>query len=429
MLILFQTFKIGGIMKTYKILLLLFSLLGFSSSVHPQWIQTLGLTGKEVTCLAVSGPKLFAGTMDGVFLMNTKRESWKAVNNGLAHDSVTSLVVCEPNLYAGTLGGGVFRSIDKGKNWTSLYNGMKGFSVSSIASMGSTIFAGIDANFPNRGASIFRSTDNGLNWQLVDTDLNHATISCIAVHDTTVFAGIVLYDEASVILRSLNNGTSWDNSIDGFRRYFTCLLFKDSTVFAGDDGMHGVLSRSTDNGKNWTELRNGLTNTYVISLTNWKTSLFAGTYNGVYQSDDNGDSWTHIGLDSTKVTALAIRGTDLYAGTSNGVWLRSLTEIITSTENPAGLPVKATLDQNYPNPFTDHTSLHFSLAKKGFVTIKIYDLTSQLVCELVNGIYPSGISTIDWNGTDSNGKKVNTGIYTCRMTVENQSKTIKMVVF
>lgn len=398
-------------------------------SVHSQWIQTIGLTGKEVTCLAVSGTNLFAGTTDGVFEMITKRENWNAINNGLTYPSVTSLVVCESNLYVGTRGGGIYRSIDNGENWTSLNNGITGFSISSLAAIGSTVFAGIDADFPNHGASIFRSTDNGSNWHAVDTSLNHSTINFIALHDSTVFAGIALTDEASVILRSINNGTSWENSIDGFRRYFTCLLFKDSTIFAGDGGMRHMLSRSTDNGLNWSDLRNELAYTSVLSLTNWKTYLFAGTYNGIYQSTDNGDSWTHMGMDSMIVTALAIRGTDLYAGTNNGVWRLSLNEIITSNESLTDLTVQVTLGQNYPNPFTNHTSLHFSLAKEGFITINIYDLTGQLVRELVWGTYPSGTSTIDWDGTDYNGKRVNAGIYAGRMTVGNQLKTIKMVVY
>ena len=49
-----------------------------------------------------------------------------------------------------------------------------------------------------------------------------------------------------------------------------------------------------------------------------------------------------------------------------------------------GLPVKTELMQNYPNPFNPSTVISYSLSVKGFVSIKIYDLSGREMASLVN---------------------------------------------
>ncbi len=58
----------------------------------------------------------------------------------------------------------------------------------------------------------------------------------------------------------------------------------------------------------WTQINNGLSNSYVQSLAiNSSVSIFAGTYgSGVFRSTDNGVSWTQVGLPGTEVYSFAI---------------------------------------------------------------------------------------------------------------------------
>src|SRR5438309_1961273 len=54
----------------------------------------------------------------------------------------------------------------------------------------------------------------------------------------------------------------------------------------------------------------GTVNCFAVSGTN----LFAGAWNGVYRSTDNGTSWTAIGLANHDVRAFAVSGANLFAG-------------------------------------------------------------------------------------------------------------------
>ena len=70
--------------------------------------------------------------------------------------------------------------------------------------------------------------------------------------------------------------------------------------------------RSTDNGESWTEINNGITVPFIISLvTNSNGDIFAGADfgGGIFRSTDNGDSWTPVdnGLTtSNNVNALTV---------------------------------------------------------------------------------------------------------------------------
>ncbi len=55
-----------------------------------------------------------------------------------------------------------------------------------------------------------------------------------------------------------------------------------------------------------------------------------------------------------------------------------------SVEQIDGIPSEFVLKQNYPNPFNPTTNIEFSLAKSGFVSLKVYDVLGKEVAALVN---------------------------------------------
>src|SRR5437868_15417813 len=67
-----------------------------------------------------------------------------------------------------------------------------------------------------------------------------------------------------------------------------CLLVKGTDLFAGTfDGIF----RSSDNGMSWVRVSTGLTDPYVRALLESGGNLFAGTESAVYRSTDDGVSW------------------------------------------------------------------------------------------------------------------------------------------
>lgn len=91
------------------------------------------------------------------------------------------------------------------------------------------------------------------------------------------------------------------------------------------------------------------------------------------------------------------------------------------------IPEKMTLFQNYPNPFNPITEIQYSIPQYGYVSIMVYNLLGQQVKTLVNEIQNAGSHTIIWDGNDSYGQTVASGIYFCQLKSVNEVKTIRMV--
>lgn len=83
------------------------------------------------------------------------------------------------------------------------------------------------------------------------------------------------------------------------------------------------------------------------------------------------------------------------------------TDIITDAiDDHDQIITKFELKQNYPNPFNPSTIISFSIPKKEFVNLTIYDLLGNMVSVLENGILPAGNYKKNF---ESNG--ISSGIY------------------
>jgi hypothetical protein len=82
---------------------------------------------------------------------------------------------------------------------------------------------------------------------------------------------------------------------------------------------------------------------------------------------------------------------------------------------------------NHPNPFNPSTSISYSLADDGFVSLKIYNTLGQEVATLVNEYQVAGTRTSVWNGRNEYGATVASGIYIYRLTTGNIVLSEKML--
>lgn len=99
-----------------------------------------------------------------------------------------------------------------------------------------------------------------------------------------------------------------------------------------------------------------------------------------------------------------------------------------SSDDDAPLPDTPTLAQNYPNPFNPSTTISFYLPESGHVTLDIFDIQGRRVVELVNGVVDAGTMNVDWEGLDSRGNQVASGVYFYRLAAGNAESTKKMVL-
>jgi len=91
-------------------------------------------------------------------------------------------------------------------------------------------------------------------------------------------------------------------------------------------------------------------------------------------------------------------------------------------------PEEYSLSDAYPNPFNPTTTLSFSVPTEGPVSLNIYDMTGRLVSTLVDGNLKEGYHSITWDGKDSNGYAVSSGMYIYSLKGEGISITKKMVM-
>ncbi len=92
------------------------------------------------------------------------------------------------------------------------------------------------------------------------------------------------------------------------------------------------------------------------------------------------------------------------------------------------LPSEFTLRQNYPNPFNPTTNIEFYIPRRSHVSIIIYNLLGQQVKQLLNDEKPAGHHMTSWDGADSHGCHVSTGIYFYRLRAGDYTETRKMLL-
>ena len=91
------------------------------------------------------------------------------------------------------------------------------------------------------------------------------------------------------------------------------------------------------------------------------------------------------------------------------------------------IPNQYALVQNYPNPFNPSTTIQFELPEESYTQIAIYDLLGRELIQLVNEIYTAGYHKVIWNGKDSFGRTIPSGMYLYRMDTNGFSNTRKLV--
>jgi hypothetical protein len=114
-----------------------------------------------------------------------------------------------------------------------------------------------------------------------------------------------------------------------------------------------------------------------------------------------------------------------FRATSEDMWTFIPTNV---DERKAAIPGTFALYQNYPNPFNPMTTIKFSLDEFSQVSLKIYNILGQEIIDLFNNKRAAGIYTLQWDGENSLGQSVSSGLYFARLESKNQTRLIKMLL-
>jgi hypothetical protein len=81
------------------------------------------------------------------------------------------------------------------------------------------------------------------------------------------------------------------------------------------------------------------------------------------------------------------------------------------------------LYQNYPEPFNPSTTIKYRIPKRGYVTLKVYDILGNEIGTLVNEERPVGTYDVTWNAENHSS-----GVYFYQMKAGNFIQSRKMIL-
>ena len=87
------------------------------------------------------------------------------------------------------------------------------------------------------------------------------------------------------------------------------------------------------------------------------------------------------------------------------------------------IPNSYALGQNYPNPFNPVTRINYQIPYSSDVRISIFNILGQEVATLINSHQEFGYYKVRWNGKNSKGKQVSSGVYFYRLQAKGDNGT------
>jgi len=102
-------------------------------------------------------------------------------------------------------------------------------------------------------------------------------------------------------------------------------------------------------------------------------------------------------------------------------------EIVVAVDDNGIVAEKFELKGNYPNPFNPTTKIRFSNDRTANVKVHVYSLKGERVATILNSQLNSGTYDVSWNGMNSSGKVVPSGMYLYEVRSEERSMQGKML--
>jgi hypothetical protein len=168
------------------------------------------------------------------------------------------------------------------------------------------------------------------------------------------------------------------------------------TVFAASAHLY----RSTDNGQSWQAVGDPLFyNNESGAIISTTKGLIVPTWNSFYLTTDGGNTWQDLidfQLPINVWSAVQINDSTILMGMWNGLGKLVIHGPLTPVIEHPSVASGFSLSQNYPNPFNPATTIRYSVAKRSFVTLKVYNILGQEIKTLVEDEVNPGVHEISF---------------------------------
>jgi len=254
-------------------------------------------------------------------------------------------------------------------------------------------------------------------------------IKRIVLYVTVLVAFVVSFSVDAVNPNdSIPLSNSWtQTNWTGNNSYFS-LSSSNDKVFARtwDSFNGGRMFLTTNDGTNWTQIRSTDNNSDILSIVQLDSKMLAGTWNGLYQSTDDGTTWnafTPTGMPADiAIWSIVMINTKLYAGTEGAIYTSAdngttwtsissgitanarITSIVASGDNLfAGSASNGVF--KLTNNGTSWTSINTNLTDTHISQLVVLD--TMLLAVTQTGVFIFDTSGTSWAADASGLKKVN----------------------
>ncbi len=298
-----------------KLIFFLFSFILFASAVAADddpvitgdefWNHTDGPYGGSVWSLYADDNLLLAGTLShGIFFSTDHGESW--LQSGLDEGSIYDFDRSPDQTLIAAGQEGVYLSFNNGRSWEESTEGLGDAIPQAVLAVSED-----EVHLATIGEGMFLW--EGDRWIENNEGLGLKFGYSLALHEDEVFAGIT--NDVYRWDRQEQTWTKLDLNLPQVR-VNDLISFEGSLWAATQEGMYV----SEDMGDSWTRVASDFEEEYTYSLSINDDRLFVGTRNGVYKTE-TGESWEKYGLEDYTVYSLAVGGGRLFSGGNPGVFI------------------------------------------------------------------------------------------------------------
>ena len=294
--------------------------------------------GKSLMPMAEHRGTLYIVSTDEIFASSDSGETWRTMGPRPKGHAV-GLIITDAaqarssqihfTMYLALRDEGIYRSTDSRTQWSPFNDGLTGESISAVATVGKTVFTGT-------ARGLYR-LDSGT-WKKLPVETSRAIYS-VAVSENNLYVGtgphllgltpITVEQEvprneshALKIFHSADLGTSWTEITPSYKSYDRYIPSGMEISAVGEVLLASTADqrhRSTDNGKTWIELPGGDTDLFMINslpvVAVNETTFYEVDSFGVHRTTDGGKSWHLLidGMIGTELKNLVAFNDRLYA--------------------------------------------------------------------------------------------------------------------